>query len=122
MIDALTLITSKLREVTPHAYFEKNTQLDVVYPYLTFDIQNEYLDENMDGVYLDLDLFDHNPSYKNLMALEMEIREYFKGYRELTDQVYFRLNFNRSNTIPTGDDTIKRRNVQFYCKIDWRNL
>lgn len=120
MLDFMTAITNELRLVTSEAYHDRNTAAQVTYPYLTFDITRESLERNVDGFYLDVDIFDHSTSYTGLFALETALTDHFKDNRKLTDGLYIRFSFLGSNPIPTGDETIKRRNVRFYVRTDWR--
>lgn len=121
MIEFLKELTSQFRSVTSESFHEKNRKSTVVYPYLTFDFDSEGLERNVDGFYIDVDVFDNNSSYINVFTLEDALKDHFKDNTKLTDDLFIRFNFLRSNKIPTGDDKIKRRSLQFYCKTDWRN-
>ena len=120
MIDLLKELTTQIRLVTSESFHEMNRKATVTYPYLTFDFDSEAIERNVDGFYIDVDIFDNNSSYMRVFELEEALKEHFKDNRLLTDEVFVRFNFLRSNKIPTGDDLIKRRNMQFYCKVDWR--
>lgn len=121
MIEFLKELTRQFRAVTPESFHERNRKETVIYPYLTFDFDNEGLERNVEGFYIDVDIFDSNSSYINIFTLEEDLKAHFKDNRKLTDDLYIRFNFLRGNKIPTGDDLIKRRNLQLYCKVDWRN-
>ena len=114
-------LTTQFRVVTAESFHDRNRKTTVVYPYLTYDFDLESLERNVDGFYIDVDIFDNQASYTRLFELEDALKAHFKDNRQLTDEIFMRFNFLRSNKIPTGDDIIKRRNMQFYCKIDWRN-
>jgi hypothetical protein len=120
LIEFVKELTSQFREVTSESFHEKNRKSTVVYPYLTFDFDSEALERNVDGFYIDVDIFDNNSSYMNVFELEDELKAHFKDNIKLTDDLLIRFNFLRSMKVPTGDDNIKRRNLQFYCKVDWR--
>ena len=120
MIEFMMTLTAELRKVLAESYHEKNTKTTVNYPYLTYDIDAELIERNVDGFYLDVDIFDAHSSYSNIFDIEDRLRDHFRDNRLMTDGLYIRFNFLRSNKIPTGDDLIKRRNMQFYCKVDWR--
>lgn len=120
MIEFVKELTSQFREVTSESFHEKNRKKKVVYPYLTFDFDSEAIERNVDGFYIDVDIFDNNSSYMNVFQLENDLKAHFKDNKKLTDDLYIRFNFLRSMKVPTGDDNIKRRNLQFYCKVDWR--
>ena len=121
MIEFMTVLTAEFRKVLPQSYHEKNTSTNVSYPYLTYDIDSESIERNVDGFYLDVDIFDAHSSFSNVFAIEERLRDHFRDNHQITDNLFIRFNFLRSNKIPTGDDLIKRRNLQFYCKVDWRN-
>ena len=121
MIEFMTTLTAELRKVLAESYHEKNTKTTVNYPYLTYDIDVEPIERNVDGFYLDVDIFDAHSSYSNIFDIEDRLRDHLKDNKLMTEGLYIRFNFLRSNKIPTGDDLIKRRNLQFYCKVDWRN-
>lgn len=120
MIEFMTTLTAELRKVLAESYHEKNTKTTVNYPYLTYDIDVEPIERNVDGFYLDVDIFDAHSSYSNIFDIEDRLRDHLKDNKLMTEGLYIRFNFLRSNKIPTGDDLIKRRNMQFYCKVDWR--
>jgi len=121
LIEFVQELTSQFRQVTTESFHDRNTKKHVIYPYLTYDFDSEAIERNVDGFYIDVDLFDENSSYTNLFQLESDLKMHFKDNMKLTDDLFIRFNFLRSNNIPTGDEIIKRRNLQFYCKVDWRN-
>ena len=120
MIAFLTELTNQFRLVLPESYHDKNRSASVLYPYLTYNFDSEGLERNVEGFYIDVDIFDNNASYVDIFQVEDALKDHFKDNRKLTDDLFIRFNFLRSNKIPTGDDLIKRRNMQFYCKVDWR--
>ena len=120
MITFLTELTNQFRLVLPESYHDRNRKQTVIYPYLTFDFDSEYLERNTEGFYIDVDIFDNNSSYYDIIQAEDALRAHFKDNRKLTDDMLIRFTFLRSSKVPTGDDLIKRRNLQFYCKVDWR--
>lgn len=120
MIDLLKAITDEFRLVTAEAFHDRNTKDTVVYPYLTFDLSSEAIERNIEGFYIDVDIFDHHASYTRLLALEQALKDHFKDNRKLTDELYIRYRFTRSNTVQTGDAMTKRRNIQIYALTDWR--
>lgn len=121
MITLLKELVLQFREVAPQSYHHQNTASETSYPYLTFDLSGENLEQNVEGFYVDVDIFDNGSSYMTIFELENRIREHFKGNRKLTDDMFIRFKYLRSNTVSTESKTLKRRNLQFYCKVDWRN-
>lgn len=121
MIAFLTELTNQFRLVLPESYHDKNRSASVLYPYLTYNFDSEGLERNVEGFYIDVDIFDNNASYVDIFQVEDALKDHFKDNRKLTDDLFIRFNFLRSTKVETGDDTIKRRNMQFYCKVDWRN-
>lgn len=122
MIEFLQELTKQFRLVTQESSHEKNRRDAVVYPYLTFDFDSEPLERNVDGFYIDVDIFDNNSSYTNIFTLEGSLKAHFKDLVILTDDLLLRFEFRGSTKVPTGDDMIKRRSLQLYCKVDWRKM
>ena len=120
MVELMQLLTAQFRAVTPEAYHTYNRSLTVTYPYLTYDIDGEYVERNVEGFYIDVDIFDHNTSYERVFALEQAVKDHFKDLNIMTDDVFIRFKFNGSSKIDTLDESIVRRNVRFYAKTDWR--
>lgn len=120
MITFLTELTNQFRLVLPESYHDKNRSASVLYPYLTYNFDSEGLERNVEGFYIDVDIFDNNASYVDIFQVEDALKDHFKDNRKLTDDLFIRFNFLRSTKVVTGDDNIKRRNMQFYCKVDWR--
>ena len=120
MITFLTDLTNQFRLVLPESYHDKNRSASVLYPYLTYNFDSEALERNIEGFYIDVDIFDNNASYVDIFQVEDALKDHFKDNRKLTDDLFIRFNFLRSTKVVTGDDNIKRRNMQFYCKVDWR--
>lgn len=120
MIAFLTELTNQFRLVLPESYHDRNRSASVLYPYLTYNFDSEALERNIEGFYIDVDIFDNNASYVDIFQVEDALKDHFKDNRKLTDDLFIRFNFLRSTKVVTGDDNIKRRNMQFYCKVDWR--
>ena len=121
MITFLKELTNQFKAVLVESHFERNRKKEVIYPYLTFDFDSEYLDDHVEGFYIDVDIFDNDSSYVRIFQIEDSLKQHFYRNRKLTNDLFIRFNFLRSTKIPTGDDVIKWRNLQFYCKLDWRN-
>lgn len=117
MISLIRELTKEFRTVNQESYYSKNTSETIAYPYLTFKADTERLDEGVDGFYVDVDIFDSNSSYVNLFTLEEELKNYFKDKNTMLEDMFIRYNFLRSNEIDMLDDLIKRRSLQFYCKV-----
>lgn len=121
MITFLKELTNQFKAVLVESHFERNRKKEVIYPYLTFDFDSEYLDDHVEGFYIDVGIFDNDSSYVRIFQIEDSLKQHFYRNRKLTNDLFIRFNFLRSTKIPTGDDVIKWRNLQFYCKLDWRN-
>lgn len=121
MIELMQTLQAMFQEVTKESYLEWNASKEVKYPYLTYSIDIEEISRNTDGFYLDIDLFDNNSSFIKLYELEDLVRKKFDYEIKFTEGLFLRSYFHRSNKVPTLDDNIKRRNLQIYCKVDWRN-
>ena len=121
MIELYKLLYAEFKAILDESYNEVNTALKVKYPYLTYSAtDSESLDRRQEGYNVDVDIFDNNSSYANILTVEQALKDHFDDYVLLKDEFLVRVEYLRSNKIPTGDDNIKRRNLQFYFKIDWR--
>ena len=121
MTELIKLITKELKKVIGQCYYSMNQSKNVIYPYLTFTVDVESLEQSRDGVYIDIDLFDINSSFGNLFEIEQNIKNHFTKLYTLEEFAYTRFSFEGSNNIQTLDDNLKRRNVRLYCKVDWRS-
>lgn len=120
MIEVVRELTKEFRLVTDDSYYSKNTSDPIVYPYLTFKADVEELHNGIDGFYVDVDITDSNSRYVNLFTLEKQLKAHLKNKNTLLDSLFIRYSFLRSNEIDMLDDLIKRRSLQFYCKVYWR--
>lgn len=120
MLNLVGQLTTLLREVCPEAYYEWNGSENVTYPYLTFDLDGEYLGRNQDGYTVDIDIFDKNSSYANVFELEEAIKQKLCFARIMRDDFFLMVDYRNSHTVPTGDVTIKRRTITLYVQVDWR--
>lgn len=120
MLAFVTALTNELKTVTTNAHYGLNRDDVVTYPYLTFDIDSERLERNVEGFYVDIDMFDHNTSYARLFELEEQLKDHFLDRDVMNEDVLIRFVYNGSTKVPTGDETIVRRNLRFYAKTDWR--
>lgn len=93
MIELLTELTAQFRQVTPESYHEINRKATVVYPYLTFDFDSEAIERNVEGFYIDVDIFDNSASYRDTLTLEDALKAHFKDNIKLTDDMLLRFNF-----------------------------
>lgn len=122
MNNLLAEITQQLRAICPESYYERNRKTTVIYPYLTFDVDGDNLEVYRDGFYLDIDIFDINTSFKSIFEIEDKLRIHFRQLAILTDDFLLQFKVGSSNKIPTESDNLKRRNLQLYVKVDWRNI
>lgn len=121
MIPFLQELNRQFRQVHKESYHDKNTADEIDYPYLTYDFDSEALETNVEGFYIDVDIFDNSGSFTRVFELEGNLKDYFNQKLILTDDNLFRFNFLRSTGVPTSDELLRRRNIQLYCKVDWRN-
>lgn len=121
MINFLSLLKAEFRQVTDESYLDTNTKKVITYPYLTYQVSDEAIARNVDGFYIDVDIFDKSKSYVNLYSLEGLVKAHFKGLDVLTDDMFLRFSYRVGNRVDTGDDLLIRRNIQLYCKVEWRN-
>ena len=115
-----TLIYQTLQNVYGRVFLGYNPSTVLEYPYVTYTLDAEALAPSSEGFYLDMDIFDRNASYAQIFAVEGDFKEQLDNYRFMTDQALFRFRYSGSTNIDTMDNELKRRNVRFYVKIDWR--
>ena len=111
MIDFAKALATILQAIHPESFYETNA---------TYNFDSETIRRNQDGFYLDIDIFDRNSSFANLLVLEDALKDGLLFKRVLTDELLLVFSFQGSNKIPTGDEQLKRRNVRFYVAVDWR--
>ena len=81
MITFLTELTNQFRLVLPESYHDKNRSASVLYPYLTYNFDSEALERNIEGFYIDVDIFDNNASYVDIFQVEDALKDHFKDNR-----------------------------------------
>ncbi|MDY7044429.1 hypothetical protein RVS70_09450 [Virgibacillus sp. M23] len=121
MITLLQELNRQFTQVHKESYHNYNTANEIDYPYLTYDFDVEDLAPNVEGFYIDIDIFDNTGEFINVFEIEDKLKDWFKQKVVLTEDHLLRFNFLRSMKVPTGDNLLRRRNMQFYCKVDWRN-
>lgn len=120
MISFLQELNKEFKKICSESYLEYNTAKKVIYPYLTYNLNSEDL-ENQEGFYIDVDIFDNcGANTVNLEVLLHDIKKHFKDNTILTDDLLLQFQYQTSRNIPTGSNTLRRRNIQLYCKVDWR--
>ena len=122
MNEVIAAVLSKCQEVITESYFRKNTSPELVYPYLVFSYDSDNISKNADGAYLDMTIFDNQGSNDERIETNLaEIKQALRNYSEMLESCYIRARFEGANITDTGSDTLQRRDVRFYLKIDWRN-
>lgn len=120
MIPFLQELNKEFKKVCLESYLEYNTSSNVVYPYLTYTLNSEDL-EHQEGFYIDVDIFDNcGANTTNLEVLTQDVKKHFKENVILNDDVLLQFQYQTSRNIPTGSKILRRRNIQLYCKVDWR--
>ncbi|AEB75900.1 hypothetical protein [Clostridium botulinum] len=121
MIPFLKELTKEFKKVCEESYLEINTADEVKYPYLTFSYSGEALENTREGFYIDVDIFDNcGADTLRLEQLTEDIKKHFLKSRILTDKVLLQFKVSSRRMIPTTNKQIKRRWLQLYCKVDWR--
>ena len=41
-------------------------------------------------------------------------------FYQVTDKFLVQIQYDADNDVPTGSDTLQRRNIRLYAKFDWR--
>ncbi|BFN03913.1 hypothetical protein [Clostridium tetani] len=121
MIPFLVQLTQEFRKVCKESYLELNTSDEVKYPYLTFSYSSEQLENTREGFYIDVDIFDNcGADTLRLEQLTEDVKKHFLKSRILTDEVLLQFKVVSRRMVSTVNKQIKRRWIQLYCKVDWR--
>lgn len=120
MIDFVTEVVTRLKSINPETYHGINRQTTITYPYITYDIDSVYVEGNVEGYNVDIEICDHNTSPVRILELEEQIKDSFKDLKILTPDVYIRFKFEGSTRVLSGDENVIRRNTRLYAKTDWR--
>ena len=115
-------LIKQFKMVVKESYYMENHSDNVEYPYLTFTLSEERLNSHRSGFYIDCKLYDSSTSVIDLLSLESSLKAHFKDKQVFTNYLYIRFEYLRGNDFNTGNKLIKRRNLQFYCIVDWRNI
>lgn len=117
----IPLLQAQFEDVHEESYQDINPSKEIIYPYLTWSFQDNYLEHNVDDIYIDVDIFHRGTSALKIYEIQGDLRKAFEHLEILTDEVYFRvLNFSNGRNIPKLDETLKQRHIQIRAKIDWR--
>lgn len=123
-IDVINYLRELLSGIVPETHYLKNKKKTVIYPYQTFSLTGEPTRFTGQGFYIDVDIFDNNttsdvPIEKALSAMAEKFNQ-AEPFYEMTDKFLAQIEYRNDNPIPTGSDTLQRRTIQLYAKIDWR--
>lgn len=120
-IDIINYLKRTFKAVVSETHYLKNKSKKVNYPYQTFSLTGEPTRTNGKGFYIDVSIFDDgkNSDVDIEKALSSMI-EAFEDYHDLTDSFLIQIDYRNDNAIPTGSDSLLRRELQLYVKIDWR--
>lgn len=115
------VIYEQFIKVHKESHHSWNHNEKVIYPYLTYDFESESIEQNVEGFYIDISMFDYSKSYSSLFELEDNLKTHFNDLKILNEDIYVRFSFTRSNKVLTNNENLIRRDMQLYCKVDWRN-
>lgn len=120
-ISVINYLTSRFQEIVPESFYLKNKKKHVVYPYQTFSLTGDPIRLNGQGFYIDIDLFNNDGNSEVVIEKALSaMTEQFKQFHERTDDFLIQIEYRNDNVIPTGSNTLQRRSLQLYAKIDWR--
>ena len=122
-IDVINYLTGLFSVIVPETHYLKNKNKTVVYPYQTFSLTGEPTTFTGQGFYIDVDIFDNSTNDVPIEKTLSKMIEQFNqdgGFHQLTDKFLVQIEYRNDNPIPTGSDTLQRRALQLYAKIDWR--
>lgn len=117
MENLLKLLNKELKKVTAESFYAVNRKKQVVYPYLTYDFDTTRLESSVDGIYIDIDIFDNKSSYLDIVRLEERLKEHLHNQVKLIDGSHVRFYWRGSNKVPTLDENIKRRQSTYQLRV-----
>ncbi|WP_203263680.1 hypothetical protein [Streptococcus uberis] len=122
MKEVIKTILEKLQTVVPESYYMSNNNPSVTYPYLVFKLDIESISWETDGSYLDIDVYNNKGTNQEEIETTVEaVKQSLKHYTVMLDSCFLRVRFEGiGNTLPDSD-SLQRRSMRFYLKIDWRN-
>lgn len=117
----IPLLQTEFKKVHGESYQDINPSEEIKYPYLTWTYQDNYFEQNVDEIYIDVDVFNRGASVFPIYQLQSKLRGHFEHLEIMTDNIYFRvLSFSNGSNVPKLDETLKHRTMQIQAKIDWR--
>lgn len=122
-IKVINYLTELFSTIVPESHYLKNKTKKPKYPYLTFSLTGEPIRFQGQGFYVDIDFFDNDKSDVSIeKALSAMIEKFNSQYpfHQMTDDFLIQIDYSNDNPVPTSSDTLQRRNLQLYAKIDWR--
>lgn len=122
MKEVIKTILKELKGVHAESYYLKNSAKTVKYPYVVFTMGLTNIDRYADGCYLDVDVFcNKGLDQVQIETLSENIKMHFRHFDKMLEGCYMRMQFQSLQNVATQSDTLQRRNLRFYIKIDWRN-
>lgn len=121
-IDVINYLTGLFSEIVPETHYLKNKNKTVVYPYQTFSLTGEPTHFSGQEFYIDIDIFDNSTSDVAIEKALSAMMESFNNepFYQVTDKFLVQIQYDADNDVPTGSDTLQRRNIRLYAKFDWR--
>lgn len=120
MDNAIKWLLKSLAPITSNVHHLINRDSDVKYPYITFAVTTTPQDEIRDEHRFELNLFDYGTSRVRLSELDSQIRETLDRKIFKEDEAIYHSRRGLANDIPTGDNTIQRRDIEIVVKQDRR--
>ncbi|PCH13887.1 hypothetical protein A9Y57_00156 [Streptococcus parauberis] len=122
MKEVIKNILEKLQTVVPESYYMSNDNPSLTYPYLVFKTSVERLTWETDGAYLDIDIYNNKGFDQEEIENTVDaVKQLLNHYTVMLDACFLRVRFESSDDTLPNSDTLQRRYMRFYLKIDWRN-
>lgn len=120
MIPFLKYLNTEIRKLCKESYLNENTNKTISYPYLTYSLQEEDL-EDREGIYIDIDIYDNKGAdVTKLEELTHAIKMHFKRFNIVTKDFGVIIIYQNSRTVPTLSESIKHKSIELYARLDWR--
>lgn len=121
MEELLKIIYSELSNVHDKVYLEYNMEDNIEYPYVTYSYSSEYLNSNREGFFIDINIFGAGNNTIEIDNLAHKFKRKLHGKTIFTCEHFIQFQFRNSSVIPTENKNIRRRWIEVYVKVDWRD-
>lgn len=119
MINFLTYIYGKLSSVADRVKLEKAKQ-STPFPYVTYKLPTSTEEGHREDFILEVDIWDNNSNTFNLEQLTTSIDKALNRETYIDSNIQVSIYRINRLMIPDTDETIRRRQLRYQCKVYFR--